>query len=175
MPAESPTNQDAVRNKCLLDGEGRPPYDEVPRRTLPLPLLMTLMLLAGICFTIAAAMVALSVRRLPEGSRCPECGIRTHAVVAPRWIRWSRIRVDTRWCMQCGWEGLARRGSVSPFGGAVKHVWRLPRARDLPEGRHRPNSARWPRRGAPPLRRPPEQSEAPPEDGSFRWQDEGEN
>jgi hypothetical protein len=94
---------------------------------------MTLVLLAGICFGTAAAVLVLGVRRLPERPRCPQCNTKTHAVVAPRWIRWFRVNVDARWCMQCGWEGLSRRSSVARFSGAVKHLWGVPGDGDIPD------------------------------------------
>ena len=141
----------------------------------PPPPLMTLMLLAGIGSALVATVLMVSVWRLPARPRCPECGTSTHAVVAPRWVRLMRLRIDTRWCMECGWEGFARRDAAARLDGAVRHVWGLPRARDNSEGGDRPDGARRGYRVKPPRMRRPGQPEAPPEEGYFRWKDEGEN
>lgn len=51
---------------------------------------------------------------LPEGDRCPLCDAHTLRVES-RW--WNRLApwLRTRWCLDCGWEGLQRPGEV---GGA---------------------------------------------------------
>lgn len=55
---------------------------------------------------------AVGWRGLPRGRRCPECGAETAALRA--WLGRVLARLPTgvmiqqRWCMRCGWFGLAR-------------------------------------------------------------------
>ena len=44
---------------------------------------------------------------IPARRRCPHCGELTATLVTHRGIR--RIRLERRWCLTCGWEGIARR------------------------------------------------------------------
>jgi hypothetical protein len=53
---------------------------------------------------------------LPQGDRCPNCDavtVRLEATgrrAAFRWLRSFR----PSWCYECGWEGMLRRGPLSP-------------------------------------------------------------
>lgn len=50
---------------------------------------------------------------LPEGDRCPNCDAPTIRVASKGWnllLPWFR----TSWCYTCNWEGLLRRGPLSP-------------------------------------------------------------
>jgi hypothetical protein len=50
---------------------------------------------------------------LPDGDRCPNCDTPTIRVQSKGWntlMPWFR----TSWCYACGWEGLLRRGPLTP-------------------------------------------------------------
>jgi hypothetical protein len=50
---------------------------------------------------------------LPEGDRCPNCNSVTLRVQARGWnLLLPRFR--TSWCYDCGWEGLLRKGPLTP-------------------------------------------------------------
>lgn len=60
---------------------------------------------------IAATVVFLLL--LPRGDRCPNCNAVTLRVQSRGWnllMPWFR----TSWCMDCGWDGLLRRGELTP-------------------------------------------------------------
>jgi hypothetical protein len=44
---------------------------------------------------------------VPRGSRCPQCQEATALLRSPllRLVPW---RVESRWCLSCGWEGFSR-------------------------------------------------------------------
>lgn len=45
---------------------------------------------------------------LPVGRDCPRCGIET-VPIRSRLLHPLRTFAQLRWCMSCGWEGVARR------------------------------------------------------------------
>ena len=50
---------------------------------------------------------------LPSGDRCPNCDAVTARVQSRGWnllMPWFR----TSWCYACGWEGLLRKGELTP-------------------------------------------------------------
>lgn len=50
---------------------------------------------------------------LPRGDRCPNCNAVTLRVQSRGWnlvMPWFR----TSWCFECGWNGLLRRGELTP-------------------------------------------------------------
>ena len=50
---------------------------------------------------------------LPSGDRCPNCDAVTVRVQSRGWnliMPWFR----TSWCYACGWEGLLRKGDLTP-------------------------------------------------------------
>ena len=60
---------------------------------------------------IAATVVFLLI--LPRGDRCPNCDAVTLRVQSRGWnllMPWFR----TSWCYECGWDGLLRRGELTP-------------------------------------------------------------
>lgn len=60
---------------------------------------------------IAATIVFLLI--LPRGDRCPNCDAVTLRVQSRGWnvlMPWFR----TSWCYECGWDGLLRRGALTP-------------------------------------------------------------
>jgi hypothetical protein len=50
---------------------------------------------------------------LPRGDRCPMCDAATVRVERGRWIRIAPS-LRPSWCMHCGWEGMLRRGPLTP-------------------------------------------------------------
>jgi hypothetical protein len=71
---------------------------------------------------IAATVVFFFI--LPEGDRCPNCDAVTLRLestgrrAAFRWFPWFR----PSWCYECGWEGVLRRGPLSPRTSAPEPV-----------------------------------------------------
>lgn len=60
---------------------------------------------------------------LPAGDRCINCDSPTVRVAAPlldQFLPWFR----KRWCLQCGWHGLLRRGTISETATAREAVTR---------------------------------------------------
>jgi hypothetical protein len=50
---------------------------------------------------------------LPEGDRCPNCDAVTLRVESPVLNR-LLPRFRTSWCYECGWQGMLRRGPLTP-------------------------------------------------------------
>jgi hypothetical protein len=48
---------------------------------------------------------------LPAGRECPRCVTETVAIRS-RWLGPVRRFAGLRWCMACGWEGVARTAGV---------------------------------------------------------------
>ena len=60
---------------------------------------------------VAATVVFLLI--LPSGDRCPNCDAVTLRVQSRGWnvlMPWFR----TSWCYECGWDGLLRKGELTP-------------------------------------------------------------
>jgi hypothetical protein len=50
---------------------------------------------------------------LPRGDRCPMCDAATLRIERGIWTRVARS-LRPSWCLQCGWEGMLRRGPLTP-------------------------------------------------------------
>ena len=50
---------------------------------------------------------------IPEGDRCPNCDAVTLRVES-RLMNRVLPRFRTSWCYECGWQGVLRRGPLSP-------------------------------------------------------------
>lgn len=61
-------------------------------------------------FTLVAVVVYLL---LPRGPACPRCATGT-ALVQNRLLRRLVPWLEHRWCLECGWSGVARRSPVWP-------------------------------------------------------------
>ena len=48
---------------------------------------------------------------LPAGKECPRCSAKTISIQS-RLLRPVRAAARLRWCMECGWEGVARVATV---------------------------------------------------------------
>jgi hypothetical protein len=67
-----------------------------------------LLLVLVLPLTLSAAV---SLRSLPYGRRCPQCGGETLPLLARMLARVSRLtrrQLQRRWCAGCGWEGVIR-------------------------------------------------------------------
>lgn len=60
-----------------------------------------------------ALVVAVLYLLLPRGAHCPNCHIEMIRIHSPLFDRLVRV-VERRWCMQCGWHGIVRRGPPMP-------------------------------------------------------------
>ena len=49
---------------------------------------------------------------LPKGALCPLCQVEM-LLVRNRFLAWLRPAVERRWCLECGWNGVVRRGDVT--------------------------------------------------------------
>ena len=73
---------------------------------------------------LAAAFAALTItwlKRLPTLHLCPTCTHRTQAVLLPRWLRPLQRWIGLRWCPDCEWEGIGRRGPEFIPGRPLAH------------------------------------------------------
>jgi hypothetical protein len=68
---------------------------------------------------------------LPEGDRCPNCDAATLRV-QNRWMDRLLPWFRTSWCYHCGWEGVLRRGELSPDPVAPPRVPTPPPHKQLP-------------------------------------------
>lgn len=50
---------------------------------------------------------------LPKGSRCPNCQVEMVAIRSRMLQRFLPV-IQRRWCLECGWSGLVRRGDAAP-------------------------------------------------------------
>jgi hypothetical protein len=50
---------------------------------------------------------------LPQGDRCPNCDAVTLRVQSRFWNR-VLPQVRTSWCYECNWQGMLRRGPMTP-------------------------------------------------------------
>jgi len=78
---------------------------------MALSLLVALYLLLVIALPLALS-AGVSYRTLPEGTACPLCRSET-LLLRSRWLGWAsallrRVVLQRRWCLSCGWEGIAK-------------------------------------------------------------------
>ncbi|GIW51746.1 MAG: hypothetical protein KatS3mg081_1101 [Gemmatimonadales bacterium] len=61
---------------------------------------------------LRVALVTLAVwLLLPPRRLCPRCGEHTEPIVTPRLLRW--LRLESRWCIGCGWAGVGKKPAVA--------------------------------------------------------------
>lgn len=70
---------------------------------------MVVVLLVTVLMRVAivAAVVYLLLQR---GPLCPHCDV-AMLPIRNRLVRWLFPALEQRWCMDCGWNGLVRRGA----------------------------------------------------------------
>ena len=61
-------------------------------------------------FIIIAAVVYLI---LPKSTRCPHCAAEMTAI-RNRFVDRVLRKIERRWCMECGWNGVIRRPRPTP-------------------------------------------------------------
>jgi hypothetical protein len=49
---------------------------------------------------------------VPRRTECPRCADATLSLVTPGALR--ALRIERRWCLQCGWLGLSKRATPAP-------------------------------------------------------------
>lgn len=54
---------------------------------------------------------------LPRGPSCPRCGVEAATIRHP-FLRRLLPLLEHRWCLECSWNGLVRRGGG---GGPAEH------------------------------------------------------
>jgi len=54
---------------------------------------------------------------VPRHRNCPQCSEPTEPIQAPKALGW--ILLEKRWCMACGWTGVARKLPATRATGAV--------------------------------------------------------
>ncbi len=83
------------------------------------------MLLPLISFSLLAAtfaaLAAAWLKRLPTLRFCPTCTHHTQAVLLQRGLKPLERWLSRRWCPDCEWEGLGRKGPEFVVGRKVAH------------------------------------------------------
>ena len=74
------------------------------------------MLIVGVLLTTVVLRVAIITAvvylLLPKGSFCPLCQVEM-LLLRNRFLTWILPLVERRWCLECGWNGVVRRGDVT--------------------------------------------------------------
>jgi len=73
---------------------------------------------------LAATFAVLTVawlKRLPTLNFCPTCAHRTQAVMLPRLMRPLQRWISRRWCPDCEWESIGRKGPEFIPGRKLAH------------------------------------------------------
>ena len=52
---------------------------------------------------------------VPRHRACPACGEPTELLQGSRGLRW--VLLEKRWCLKCGWTGIARKLPATPETG----------------------------------------------------------
>ena len=71
-------------------------------------MLVVVVLLATVLMRVAIV-TAVAYLLLPRGPVCPHCGVAMLAI-RNRFVRLVIPVLEHRWCFECGWNGLVRRG-----------------------------------------------------------------
>src|SRR2546430_15700547 len=79
-------------------------------------MLVVVVLLATVLLRVAIV-TAVVYLLLPQGSLCPHCNLEMVAV-RNRVLDQLVPVLQRRWCLECGWNGVVRRGSRSRGRGA---------------------------------------------------------
>ncbi len=61
-----------------------------------------------------ASIIAILLAALSVGPYCPACSGEAIRVRAP-WLLSKLSRLERRWCLACGWDGLLRCGELAPM------------------------------------------------------------
>src|SRR3989440_4526613 len=108
-------------------------------------MLVVVVLLATVLLRVAIV-TAVVYLLLPQGSLCPHCNLEMVAV-RNRVLDQLVPVLQRRWCLECGWNGVVRRGGGGP-------PWRRPKKPRPGRGSHREKPPRY-KSGPPRPRTPP--------------------
>src|SRR2546430_3379208 len=79
-------------------------------------MLVVLVLLVTVAMRVAIV-TAVVYLLLPRGPLCPHCGIEM-VPLRNRFLDRLLPALQRRWCLECGWDGVVRRGRASRAPGA---------------------------------------------------------
>jgi len=82
---------------------------------------MTTTLVTILVSATCAALAAALLKRMPTAQFCPTCRHRTQSVRAPLWLRPMSARLALRWCPDCAWQGVGRKGPEYVPGRPAAH------------------------------------------------------
>src|SRR2546428_14126523 len=117
-------------------------------------MLVVVVLLATVLLRVAIV-TAVVYLLLPQGALCPHCNVEMVAVRNRVLDRLVPV-LQRRWCLECGWNGVVRRGGEGPPAHpppppgppppppppprpfAATHAPAVPARRDPPRGHLRP-------------------------------------
>ncbi len=75
-------------------------------------MLVVVVLLATVLLRLAIV-TAVAYLLLPQGPRCPHCGVEM-AAIRNRFFDRLLPLLQRRWCLECGWNGVVRRVRSAP-------------------------------------------------------------
>jgi hypothetical protein len=73
-------------------------------------MLIVLVLFATVLLRVAIVLTVVYLL-LPASRGCPRCAAELTAIRHPL-LRLLTPRLEHRWCLQCGWKGIVRRGAT---------------------------------------------------------------
>ena len=83
------------------------------------------MIISTVLFPLVAAtfegLTVAWLKRLPTLHMCPTCAHRTQAVLLPGLLRPLQRWISRRWCPDCEWEGVGRKGPEFIPGRPLAH------------------------------------------------------
>ena len=80
-------------------------------------MLVVVVLLATVLLRVAIV-TAVVYLLLPQGALCPHCNVEMVAVRNRVLDRLVPV-LQRRWCLECGWNGVVRRGQARPTRSAT--------------------------------------------------------
>ena len=82
---------------------------------------MTPFLLTPIVLATFATFTVAWLKRTPTRQFCPTCHHRTQTVLPPLWLQPVSSWLGLRWCADCNWQAVARKGPEWVPGKRVAH------------------------------------------------------
>lgn len=81
-------------------------------------MLVVLVLLATVLMRVALV-ATIAYWLLPKGSLCPRCQFEMLRI-RNRFLAHALPLIERRWCFECGWNGVVRRGGLGARPGPVR-------------------------------------------------------
>src|SRR2546430_15377985 len=75
-------------------------------------MLVVVVLLVTVLLRVAIV-TAVVYLLLPQGPLCPHCNVEMVAI-RNRFVDRLVPLLERRWCLECGWDGVVRRGGAAP-------------------------------------------------------------